>query len=275
MPRIFVATLRLMTEVPLIDIHNATFYRGTTRVFDGVTLAIASGEQVAIIGPNGAGKTTLLKVINREIYPVVADDSWVRILGRETWNVWELRAHIGIVSDDLQVRYQRRALGLDVVLSGYFSSVGTHGSLAGRLDDEQRAHGREIMRDLGVLEFADVPFERMSTGQRRRCLLGRALVHRPETLILDEPTAGLDLAASFDYLARIRRLIAEGRSIVVVTHHLNEIPPDIDRIVLLRNGRILADGPKSEVLTEANLEAAYGVPLRLETINGYYVACPR
>lgn len=178
-----------MSEVPLIDIHNATFYRGTTRVFDGLSLKIDRGEQVAIIGPNGAGKTTLLKVINRELYPVVAEDAWVRILGRETWNVWELRSHIGIVSDDLQVRYHRRALGLDVVLSGYFSSVGTHGSLANRVDDEKREHGREIMRDLGVDDFADVPFERMSTGQRRRCLLGRALVHRPDTLILDEPTA--------------------------------------------------------------------------------------
>jgi len=263
-----------MSEATLIDIHNATLYRGRTRVFDDLSLSIGRHEQVAIIGPNGAGKTTLLKVVNREIYPVVAEGSWVRILGKETWNVWELRAHIGIVSDDLQARYQRRTRGLNVVLSGFFSSVGTHGLLATEVTAAHRERAQALMTELGVGEFADVPLERMSSGQQRRCLLARALVHDPETLILDEPTTGLDLAASFDYLARIRRLIDAGRSIVLVTHHLNEIPPDIDRVVLLRGGEIIADGRKARVLTEENLEAAYGVPLRLEIVNGYYVACP-
>lgn len=263
-----------MSDDALIDIHNATFYRGDTRVFDGLNLAIAQHEQVAILGPNGAGKTTLLKAINREIYPMVATDSRVRILGRSSWNVWELRAQIGIVSDDLQSRYNRRTTGLDVVLSGFFSSVGSHGSLAAKVTRAQRERSLAVLHDLGVERFADSPLGRMSTGQQRRCLLARALVHEPATLIFDEPTAGLDLAASFDYLARVRRLIAAGRSIVLVTHHLNEIPPDIERIILLREGRIVADGTKQEVLTVANLEATYQVPMRLKTVDGYYLAYP-
>ncbi|MCZ6809253.1 MAG: ATP-binding cassette domain-containing protein, partial [Proteobacteria bacterium] len=164
-----------MSDAPLIDIHNATIYRGTTRVFDNFDLTIEQHEQVAILGPNGSGKTTLLKVVNREIYPVLQDDSWVRILGRSTWNVWELRSRIGVVSHDLQARYRATTSGLDVVLSGYLSSVGIHGILAGRINDAQKTKARQVMLDLGVGSLADTPLRNMSTGQQRRCLLGRAL----------------------------------------------------------------------------------------------------
>lgn len=263
-----------MTEPPLIEIHNATIYRGETRVFEDFSVSIEQHEQAAILGPNGSGKTTLLKVINREIYPVRNDDSWVRILGRETWNVWELRSHIGIVSHELQMRYRDTATGLAVVLSGYLSSVGIHGLLAKQLTEQQKEHASTIMLELGIDSLADTPLRKMSTGQQRRCLLGRALVHNPDTLVLDEPTAGLDLSASFDYLARIRRQIAGGKSIVLVTHLLNEIPPDIRRLILLREGRIVADGPKEEVLTEENLKSTYDTDVRIAKVDGYYLAYP-
>ncbi len=263
-----------MSDAPLIEIRNATIYRGSTRVFDGFNLTIEQHEQVAILGPNGSGKTTLLKVVNREIYPVLQEDSSVHILGRSRWNVWELRSHIGVVSHDLQTKYRESISGLDVVLSGYLSSVGIHGFLAARISDAQKKTAQKIMQDLGVESFADTPLKNMSTGQQRRCLLGRALVHDPDTLILDEPTAGLDLSASFDYLARIRDLVASGKNIVLVTHLLNEIPPDIERIVLLREGSIVADGPKEEVLTVENLHMTFGTAIKLTRIDGYYLAYP-
>ena len=130
------------------------------------------------------------------------------------------------------------------------------------------------MDSLGVGELADTQLRRMSTGQQRRCLLARALVHDPDTLILDEPTAGLDLAASFDYLARIRQLTESGKNIVLVTHLLNEIPPGMDRVILLRQGKIVADGAKADVLTEKNLRHTYGVDLRLAKVDEYYLAYP-
>jgi iron complex transport system ATP-binding protein len=263
-----------MADAPLIDIHNATIYRGETRVFEGFSVSIGQHEQAAILGPNGSGKTTLLKIINREIYPVRQDDSWVRILGRETWNVWDLRSHIGIVSHELQMRYRNTTTGLDVVLSGYLSSVGIRGLLAKQLTSEQKDHAISIMGELGIESLADTPLRKMSTGQQRRCLLRRALVHNPDTLILDEPTAGLDLSASFDYLARIRSQIGSGKSIVLVTHLLNEIPPDIQRLILLREGRIVADGPKEEVLTEENLKKTYDTDVRIARVDGYYLAYP-
>jgi iron complex transport system ATP-binding protein len=172
------------------------------------------------------------------------------------------------------MRYRDTTTGLNVVLSGYLSSVGIHGLLSRQITDEQKEHAASVMRELGIESLAGKPLRKMSTGQQRRCLLGRALVHNPDTLILDEPTAGLDISASFDYLARIRRQIAGGKSIVLVTHLLNEIPPDIQRLILLREGRIVADGPKDDVLTEENLRKTYDTDVRIAKVDGYYLAYP-
>lgn len=263
-----------MTEAMLIDIHNATIWRGTSRVFDKLSLQIAQHERVAILGPNGSGKTTLLKTINRELYPVVNDDSWIRILGRDNWNVWELRRHIGIVSDDLHSSYTPTTTALEVVVSGYYSSIGVHGLLADLVSNDQIAQAMRIMRELGIESLRDTALKFMSTGQQRRCMLARALVHEPDTLILDEPTAGLDFAASFDYLSRIRQLAADGRNIVLVTHHLNEIPPEVERVIVLQNGRIVADGEKTSVLSSELLSSVYDTAIRVAQLDGYFLAYP-
>jgi len=268
-------TLRTdMNDAPLLDIHNATIWRGSTRVFEDLSLSIAQHERVAILGPNGAGKTTLLKTINRELYPVATDDSWVRILGREHWNVWDLRKHLGVVSHDLHSRYTPKTTALEVVVSGFYSSIGVHGMLAARVSQAQLDKARAILQKLGVGSLLRTPLRSMSTGQQRRCLLGRALVHEPRTLILDEPTSGLDLAASFDYLGRIHELSAMGHNIVLVTHHLNEIPPEVERVVVLKAGRVAADGDKASVLTSELLSSIYETSIRVAEFDGYFLAYP-
>ena len=258
-----------MRQPPLIEIRDATIWRGETRVFESLTLTVDQGEHVAVLGPNGSGKSTLLMAIARELYPVARPDTVFRILGRERWNVWDLRSQLGIVSHDLQARYSPGAAALDVVASGFYSSIGTH------CDDEtERGRALDILRELGIENLRDTAFERMSTGQQRRCLLGRSLVHEPDTLILDEPTAGLDPAASFDYLARIRELAADGRSLVLVTHHVNEIPPEIDRVVLLRDGAVVGDGAKRDMLTSERLSLAFDTAMTVHELEGYFVAVP-
>ena len=263
-----------MSEAPLIEIRNATIWRGTTCVFENLNLSIEQHERVAILGPNGSGKTTLLKTINRELYPVVAEHSSVRILGREHWNVWELRKRIGVVSHDLHSRYTPTTTALEVVVSGFYSSIGVHGSLASRVSPDQLDKARATLDKLGIATLAGTPLKSMSTGQQRRCLLGRALVHEPETLIFDEPTEGLDFAASFDYLRRVRELSASGHNIVLVTHHLNEVPPEVERVIVLKDGAVAADGPKSEVLTADLLSAVYGTRIRVAEIDGFFLAYP-
>ena len=261
-------------DAPLVEIRNATIWRGSTCVFKDLDLVIEQHEHIAIVGPNGSGKTTLLKAINRELYPVAKADMVFRILGRDRWNVWELRKHVGVVSQDLQQQYTPTMTALEVVVSGFHSSIGVHGILAERVTKDQLDAARATLNELGVGSLAATPLRSMSTGQQRRCILARALVHQPRTLILDEPTAGLDFAASFDYLGRIRRLSAAGCNIVIVTHHLNESPAEVTRVVLLQEGRVIADGPKEAVLTQKMLSEAYGVSIRVAEIDGYYLAYP-
>jgi len=263
-----------VTEAPLIDIHKATVWRGRTRVFDNLSLTIGQHEQVAVLGPNGSGKSTLLKTIYRELYPVARPDSWIRILGRERWNVWDLREHIGVVSDDLQAGFAPEATVLDAVVSGFFSSIGIHTQLRERVEPAQQARAEAALRGMGLEALRERAYRTLSTGQQRRCLLARALVHDPHTLILDEPTAGLDLAAAFEFLARIRHLARQGRSLVLVTHHLGDIPPEIERVIVLKNGAVIADGPKASVLNADLLSEVYEARLRLVEVDGHFMVYP-
>ena len=263
-----------MTEAPLIEIRDATVWRGTTRVFHHFSLTIEQHERVAILGPNGAGKTTLLKTINRELYPVASHNSSIRILGRDRWNVWDLRRHIGIVSPELQSGFMPNSTVLDAIVSGFFSSIGVHRQLRDQIGPAQLKRAEVVLKSLGLEALRNREYQTLSTGQRRRCLLGRALVHEPHTLILDEPMAGLDMTASFDLSKRIRELVRRGRSLVLVTHHLNDIPPEIERVIVLKNGQIVADGPKASVLTASLLSAVYGTDLCLTEIEGHYFAYP-
>jgi iron complex transport system ATP-binding protein len=256
----------------LIEIKNATVYRGLNRVFDNFSLELEQGVNTAILGPNGAGKSTLLKVLARELYPVERDSSYVRIFGQERWDVWELRSHFGIVSHDLQQQYVGNARGLNVILSGYYSSIDT--AWHHQFSDEDKARAHRIMDMLGVADLRQRMFGEMSTGQQRRFLLGRALINDPNTLILDEPTSGLDLKACFQYLDIIRRLMHVGKTIILVTHHIHEIPPEISRVVLLKDGAVVSAGAKPEILTEGNLSEVFETPIKLVQANGFFQAVP-
>ncbi len=256
----------------IIELQNVTAYRGDTRVFENFTLEIEAGGNTAILGPNGAGKTTLLKLLARDIYPVYSEDSHIRLFGQERWNVWELRAHLGIVSHDLQREYVGYAKGINVVLSGYYSSVDvwTHQ----RFSAEQKRRADAVMEMLGITALQNKLYATMSTGEQRRFLLGRALVNDPDTLVLDEPTSGLGLKACFQYLAIVRDLMRSGKTVVLVTHHIHEIPPEITRVVLLQAGKVIAAGAKSEILTNRNLSELFDAPIELVQANGFYQAIP-
>src|SRR5262245_27871551 len=194
----------------LLDINNATVYRGLYEVFSNLSLVLTRGYNIAILGPNGAGKSTLLKLLARDLYPVQREGSYVRLFGQERWDVWELRAHFGIVSHELQEHYLHTARGLNVILSGYYSSVDLPWQQ--QPSDAERDRALRFMHTLGIADLSNSMFGEMSTGEQRLFLLGRALINDPETLILDEPTSGLDLKACFQYLDTIRALMQNGKT---------------------------------------------------------------
>ncbi len=254
--------------ITMIELNQVTAYQQQTRVFDRLSLKIGYNERVAILGPNGAGKSTLLKLINRELYPVEQPGSFLKLFGNETVNLWALRSKIGFVSQDMQEDYTPYTSALDVIISGFFGAMGAHGHL--QPSEEQIALARALMVQLGVQVDEQRMFQRLSTGQKRRLLLARALVHHPQALILDEPTSGLDMGASLGLLTTMRSFCGEGRAMIITTHHIDEIIPEIDRVVLLSQGQVVADGPKAEVLTSANLSALYQTELQVTEQDGWY-----
>lgn len=257
---------------PIIDIHRATVYRGDTCVFSDFSFALREGEHAVILGPNGAGKSTLLKLLSGEVHPVPFDHTSVRLFGEANWNVWDVRKRIGIVSHDLQRDYLICAEGLNVVLSGFYASNDTYECQEFGQAQIGRAH--KVMRELGIEPLASRRFGHLSTGEQRRFLLGRALVHDPPVLVLDEPTSGLDLKACFQYLDLLCVQIRKGKTVLLVTHHLHEIPPEIERVVLLKEGKIVADGPKSALLTDQKVSNLFDHRIALAQANGWYQALP-
>ena len=257
---------------PILDIGNATVYRGDTCVFERLSFRLLEDQHTAILGPNGAGKSTILKLLAGEVHPVPRDETSVRIFGDERWNVWDVRKRLGLVSHDLQHQYMDRVTGLKVVLSGFYASIGIYEHQ--EFTYGQMARADEVLEDLGAGSLKDRRFGDMSTGEQRRCLLARALVHDPAALVLDEPTSGLDLTATFHYLDLVRTAMRKGKTVLLVTHHIHEIPPEVKRVVLLKRGKIVQDGEKRAVLTEANLSELFGCSVVLAQANGWYQALP-
>ena len=243
-------------------------YRGAKLALDRVTLRIGAGEHVAILGPNGCGKSTLIKTITRECYPVIRPGSSVRIFGRENWNIFELRSLLGIVSADLMNTFTRELTGREVVLSAFFSSVGIFAHQ--RVTEEMREQAGQALERLEIAHLADRPTAGMSSGEARRVLLARALVHQPHALLFDEPSTSLDLFAQRELHQVMRKLAQSGTGIVLVTHHLPDIIPEIERVILMSRGRVAADGRKTEIFTADRLGALFSVPVDLAERNGHY-----
>ena len=255
-------------QPPLLALNRVTVMRGELAALQGITLRVEAGEHVCILGPNGCGKSTLIKTITRECYPVANDGSSILIFGRERWNVFELRSLLGIVSPDLLASCTSDATGRDVVLSGFFSStrIFPHHAPNPELIEKTDA----ALARLGIAHLAGRPVAQMSSGEAKRTLIARALVHDPQTLLFDEPSNALDIGAQIQLRDTMRALANGGLGILLVTHHVSEIIPEIERVVLLREGRIVADGPKQDMLTSEKLSALFGANIQIARRDGYY-----
>jgi len=258
-------------SIPVLELRNVTVVRGEKKILKSVSLRVEPGEQVAIIGPNGSGKSSLIKTFTKEYYPLAGgEETFIKIMGRTTWNVFELRNQLGIVSRDLQRTCFRPIRVLDVVLSGFFSSIGIY--FNHRVAPEMEDRAVKALDFLEVAHLAGRMMNEISTGEARRALIARALVHDPRVLILDEPANSLDLKALHTFRESIRKIASSGKSVILITHDLREIIPEISRVILLKEGEIFKDGKKEEILTAANLSALYSLPIEIEKKAGYYRA---
>ena len=252
----------------LLDFRNLRVMRGQKVALDNFGLCVGAGEHVAILGPNGCGKSTLIKTITRECYPVAREQSSMSILGQDTWDVFQLRAGLGIVSNDLMLSCTGDACGRDVVLSGFFSSTAIYPNHT--VDGQQAALAEAALAELKIAHLGNRPVCEMSSGEARRVLIARALVHKPRALLFDEPCNSLDLSAQQKVRQTMSALAQSGTAIILVTHELADIVPEIRRVVLMSQGRIVADGPKEEILKVELLQELFGVNVEMARRDGHY-----
>ncbi|HEY5381320.1 MAG TPA: ATP-binding cassette domain-containing protein [Acidobacteriaceae bacterium] len=262
----------------LVELEHVNVARGSEIVLHDVNLRVERGEHLAILGPNGCGKSTLLKTMTCELYPVVRPETHVRILGRERWDLTELKRRMGVVSADLPGRAMLHTSGFDAVLTGFFSSSTLWPNLT--VTDAMRERAEEILELVGAEALSGKLVGAMSAGEQRRVMIGRALAGASldaeggevQMLLLDEPSNALDLGAQQDLREMLRGLAQRGMAILLITHHIADILAEIERVVMMREGRIVGDGSKKELLTEERLGELFGREIHMSERGGYWNA---
>jgi iron complex transport system ATP-binding protein len=264
---------------PILELAGATVVKDGRAVLDDVHLTIRRGEHTAIIGPNGAGKSILVSLLTLDQRPLAGGHGTtpVKVFGRHNWDLFELRSQLGIVSADLHQLFvtgnsEGSITAEAAVLSAFLSSYGI--LRYGEVTEVMRQRATAALAHAGAAHLAARTLDEMSSGEARRVLLARALATAPRALVLDEPTTGLDLVARHGFMETVRQLARDGTTLVLITHHIEEIVPEIDRVVLLRGGRILADGSARENLTAERLSDVFAHPVAVERAAGYYYARP-
>ena len=262
---------------PIVDLKHVYVARGKNVVLHDLSLLINPGENIAILGPNGCGKSTLLKTITCDVYPLVRPETSVSIMGRQRWDLTTLKRRMGVVTADLPGRQTLSTSGIDAILTGFFSSSTLWPNL--HVTAQMRQHAEHILFRVGAENLREKLVGEMSAGQQRRIMIGRAIAGTTSTdegcvqmLLLDEPSNALDIGAQHDLQKMLRSLAQRGTAILLITHHISDILPEINRIVMMREGRIVADGTKANLLNEQRMSDLFGREIQMSERNGYWNA---
>ena len=253
-----------------LEMKNVSVIRNEKKILDSIDLSIRQNESIAIVGNNGSGKTTLIKLLRGEMHPYFDENSpaVMKLFGEENWNIFDIRNRMGIVSMDLQNQFENNTLVSEVILSGFFGSLDVFRSMKVTEDMVSKAEDAAVM--MGIDDLMGRTIECLSLGEMRRALIARALVSEPSTLVMDEPMTGLDIAMASKFRKMFDILMDAGVNLIMVTHELADIPKNIDRVVMVKDGRIFADGRKDSLFTSEIMSELYSEPIKVENDNGIY-----
>ena len=248
------------------EAKNINCYKGDFRVIKDLNLKIAYSENVILIGPNGSGKSSLIELINRNIYPVVTNESKLKIFNTELINIWELRKRISTVNNDIKNRINPKLKVFDLILSGLY---GRYCYIPNK--SERNIYEVEnIMKNMNISNLSKKNFSYLSDGEKQISLIARALIRKPDILVLDEPIANLDYKSKFFVIDKINELSKLNTKLLCVTHNISMITPIYDRVIMLKSGEIIAKGIQQKVINSKNLKNLYGINLEVIKNNGFW-----
>lgn len=246
---------------PFLELHDAVVRRAGREILHVDDFVLAEGENIALLGPNGSGKSTFVKLITREVMPLYRDEPPLKFRGDPRANLADVRRVLGIVSASMQDQVAVHLPARDIVAGGVTGTLGLPFHVGEEAARCARAAADRALAQIGIAHFADRDIMTLSTGEARRVLIARALVSDPDVLIFDEPTTGLDMGGMYFVRETMGALARAGKGIVLVTHYPEDIIDEIDRIVLLKDGRVYADGPKEELLEPRVLYPLFDIPV--------------
>lgn len=247
----------------IVEFRNLTVLRDR-KILNRVSFDIEEGCHTAIIGPNGSGKSTLINLITRKFYPLADEPDYkMSIWGRDDWNVMELKKLLGIVSDTLSRDFEEDMPVKEAVLSGFFSSVGLFHV---KVTPKMKELADKSLRFMGIKKLENESVEALSSGEKRKMLIARALVHSPKALILDEPANGLDIVAAEKFRRTMRKLCRK-TTVIIATNDFFDIIPEIKKVIMIKNGRIFKQGSKKELMTLKNLSRLFGGKIPSSLLN--------
>ena len=254
----------------IIEFENIDVGYDENIVLKDINLKIKSGEHFAILGANGSGKSTLMKLIQSQIHPRHTKKFKKEIFGKSIYSIFDLKKELGVITNDLHNYFEKEAgylTGFEVVLSGFYSSIGvfTHQDFT----KKQIQKAIEVMNFLEIIDLKDKKVSSMSTGQLRKCIVARALIHDPKAFVLDEPTVGLDIKAQINFIKLLQKISLKS-TIILVTHHLEEIFPEIKNVALIYNNTIFKIGKKEDILNSENLSTIFDIKIEVKQKNKRY-----
>ena len=254
------------------NLKNIYVYMDRKEILSNINIDLNYGENTLILGPNGSGKSTLLKLLNRSIYPINSKNSTFKLFNKETVNIWDLRKKIGFLFKEMEERVNNGVNLYDVIISGF---SGTFNSRYSNLITEfDKRKINKLISEWDLKNIVYDQFNSLSDGQKRRGLIARALVYEPKILVLDEPFCNLDIKSNFILNQNLTRLMKRSVNIVYVTHNLESILPETNKIILMKEGKIFKIGKTNEVLNSKNISDLFNISINVVEEKGYWRSIP-